>query len=263
MARVALIHWKAAEAEEKLELIRKAGFEAAEAPQSGPELLRGLRASPPDAIVIDLNRLPSQGGAVGIAIRAGKTTRAVPIVFAGGEAEKVDRVKALLPDAGYCAWSRIGAGLRRAMKSPPDRPVVPDAFAGYSGTPLPKKLRIKEGGVVALLGAPAGFQRKLEPLPAGVRVAKAPQDADVILAFVRNTAAMRQALPSLLGVMREGRTLWFVWPKKTSPLAGDLGETEVRRLGLAAGLVDYKICAVDETWSGLAFAVRKKPQRES
>jgi hypothetical protein len=61
--------------------------------------------------------------------------------------------------------------------------------------------------------------------------------------------------------MREGRTLWLIWPKKTSALAGDLGEKQVREMGLAAGLVDFKICAVDEVWSGLAFALRKPSAR--
>ena len=78
----------------------------------------------------------------------------------------------------------------------------------------------------------------------------------VILAFVKSAAALGRELPALARGMRTGRTLWIVWPKKTSALAGDSGETQVREMGLAAGLVDYKVCAVDETWSGLAFAAR-------
>jgi len=81
-------------------------------------------------------------------------------------------------------------------------------------------------------------------------------EADVILAFVKSTAALGRELPTLATIMRKGRTLWIVWPKKTSALAGDLTEPAVREMGLAAGLVDYKVCAVDETWSGLAFAAR-------
>ena len=82
------------------------------------------------------------------------------------------------------------------------------------------------------------------------------READVILAFVRSAAALGRELPALARGMRQGRTLWIVWPKKTSPLAGDLGEAKVREMGLAASLVDYKVCAVDETWCGLAFAAR-------
>jgi hypothetical protein len=81
-------------------------------------------------------------------------------------------------------------------------------------------------------------------------------NADVILAFVKSAAALGRELPALAREMQAGRTLWLIWPKQTSPLAGDLGQPKVREMGLEIGLVDYKVCAVDETWSGLAFAVR-------
>ena len=110
--------------------------------------------------------------------------------------------------------------------------------------------------MVALVHAPEGFEAKLAPLPEGARVERRMGDADVILAFVKSAAALGRELPALAREMQAGRTLWLIWPKKTSPLAGDLGQPKVREMGLAIGLVDYKVCAVDETWSGLAFAVR-------
>ena len=100
------------------------------------------------------------------------------------------------------------------------------------------------------------FEKKLEPLPPGVRFVSKSSEADVILAFMTSSAAYGRALPALAAGMRAGHTLWILWPKKTSALAGDLSEPRVREMGLATGLVDYKVCAVDETWSGLAFAVR-------
>ena len=110
---------------------------------------------------------------------------------------------------------------------------------------------------MALLHAPEGFHAKLAPLPPGGAVPEAgARSGGVILVFVKSAAALGRELPALARGMRKGRTLWIVWPKKTSALAGDLGETQVREMGLAAGLVDYKVCAVDETWSGLAFASR-------
>jgi hypothetical protein len=133
---------------------------------------------------------------------------------------------------------------------------VPDTFAGYTGTPLPKKLRILENSAVALLHAPELFHVKLDPIPPGVRFVAKADVADVILLFVKSVAALSRELPALVKIMRKGRTLWIVWPKTTSALAGDLTEPAVREMGLAAGLVDYKVCAVDETWSGLAFAAR-------
>jgi CheY-like chemotaxis protein len=262
MARVLIVHWNPEEAAERAERLRREGFQTScFTDQRGGAGFRALRENPPDAVVIDLARLPSHGQAVGIALREQKATRMVPLVFIEGDPEKTARVRGLLPDAVFTTWPRIGAALRRALRHAPGTegapPVVPGTFAGYSGTPLPKKLRIQEGSVVALVHAPEDFEAKLVPLPEGARVQRRIGDADVILAFVKSAAALGRELPALAREMRAGRTLWLIWPKKTSALAGDLGEPKVREMGLATGLVDYKVCAVDETWSGLAFAVRK------
>ena len=140
-----------------------------------------------------------------------------------------------------------------AQKSAP-RP----ALAGYSGTPLPKKLRIDEGAVVALLHAPQGFRSKLAPLPPKVRLQNRTDGAQVILAFYQSAALLARELPALARAITEGRhTLWLIWPKQSSGVKTDLKENDVRQLGLNEGLVDYKVCAVDETWSGLAFAARR------
>lgn len=140
---------------------------------------------------------------------------------------------------------------------PPKGTSPAGAPAGYSGTPLPKKLRIVEGSAVALLHAPDGFVDKLQPLPDGVRVQKPPAGADVILAFMNSAAMLARELPGLVFEMSQGRTLWVIWPKKGSGVATDLTENRIRDMILPVGLVDYKVCAVDETWSGLAFALRK------
>ena len=258
MARILLVHWNPAEAAARAERLRGQGFQTScFTGQRDGAGFRALRENPPDAVVIDLARLPSHGQAVGIALREQKATRMVPLVFIEADPEKTARVRGLLPDAVFTTWPRIGAALGRALRKPLAQPVVPDTFAGYSATPLPKKLRIREGSVVALVHAPQGFEAKLTPLPAGVRVERRMGDADVILAFVKSVAALGRELPALARAMQSGRTLWLIWPKKTSPLAGDLGQAKVREMGLAIGLVDYKVCAVDETWSGLAFAARR------
>jgi CheY-like chemotaxis protein len=256
MPRVLVIHWNAAEAVERADRLRPEGFEVETFSGPGGDAFRALADNPPDAILIDLARLPSHGSAVGIAFRQRKATRATPLVFIEGHPEKTARVRALLPDALFTTWPKAAAALRRAMRQRPAQPVVPDTFAGYSETPLVRKLRIRENSVVALLRAPDGFETKLEPLPEGVRFVRKTGEADVILAFAASSAALGRKLPALAAGMRVGRTLWIVWPKKTSALAGDLSERLVREMGLATGLVDYKVCAVDETWSGLAFAVR-------
>ncbi|MGA2271866.1 MAG: hypothetical protein ABSH44_25670 [Bryobacteraceae bacterium] len=258
MARILVVHWNPAEAAGRAERLRREGFEAScFTDQRDGAGFRVLRENPPDAVVIDLARQPSHGQAVGIALRGQKATRMVPLAFIEGDPEKTARVRGLLPDAVFTTWPRIGAALRRALNKPPAQPVVPGTFAAYSGTPLPKKLRIREGSVVALVHAPGNFESRLAPLPEGARVRNEIGDADVILAFVKSAAALGRELPALARGMREGQTLWLIWPKKTSALAGDLGQPKVREMGLAVGLVDYKVCAVDETWSGLAFAARR------
>jgi len=256
--RVLLLHWNEAEALERAERLRRAGFE----PELLPDPRDGaglqlIRANPPDAVVIDLARQPSHGLQSASFLRAQKATRQTALVFIKGDEEKTDQVRGLLPDAVFTTWGRVGAAVRRALKNRPEEPARPGIFAGYSGVPLPKKLRIGENSVVSLLNAPADFTAKLEPLPAGVKLQKKTEGAGVHLAFMRSVAMLGRELPELARAMAPGMTLWLIWPKKTSGMAGDLGEKQVREMGLATGLVDYKICAVDDTWSGLAFALRK------
>jgi CheY-like chemotaxis protein len=258
MARVILIHWNAAEAAERLAVLRKTGHDAAVFTPGSGEGLRGFRANPPDAFVIDLGRLPSQGGAVAIFLRQQKATRQVPIVFAGGDPEKVARVQKTLPDALYTEWRQMPACLRRALRQPAANPLVPGTMDGYSGTPLPKKLGIRADSMVALLGAPEGFAQTLGALPDNVRLQKqARAGAHRILLFVKSRADLAKRFPAAAGAMAEGGGLWIVWPKRASGVVTDLGEAHVRSFGLAAGFVDYKICAVDQTWSGLLFARRR------
>jgi hypothetical protein len=128
--------------------------------------------------------------------------------------------------------------------------------AGYSGTPLPKKLGIKPGMRAAAVHAPKQYTKLLDP-PAGVRLgSQLAADLEFIHAFFRSTADLDRTFPRLKASLATNGTLWISWPKKSSPLAGDLDEYAVRRIGLAHGLVDVKVCAVDEDWSGLKFVRR-------
>ena len=149
--------------------------------------------------------------------------------------------------------------MKKAMANPPSPSAMPDSrIAGYSRTPLPKKLGIKEGSSVALVAAPQGFAATLGALPAGAKLHASPRaKRDLTICFVRSLKALRTAMPSMVEASKQGG-VWFAWPKKASGIATDVSETEVRALGLAAGLVDHKICAIDQTWSGLRFALRRK-----
>jgi hypothetical protein len=133
-------------------------------------------------------------------------------------------------------------------------------IAGYSGTPLVRKLGIKPATSLALLSAPAGFARELVGLPGDVRVStRAGGRPDLIVWFVGSQKALEARVEPISALVNApGRGLWIAWPKKASGLATDLTENSIRDAGLAHGLVDYKVCAINETWSGLKFARRKK-----
>jgi hypothetical protein len=131
------------------------------------------------------------------------------------------------------------------------------APAGYSGTPLPRKLGIRPDSRLALIGAPADFAETLGQLPPGVSVrrsARGPQD--VIVAFFSERAELGRRLPALIKALDQTGGLWIAWPKRASGVTTDLGEGVVRELGLAAGLVDNKVCAINPVWSGLRFVYR-------
>ena len=250
--RVQLIHWNAAEATARVALLESAGFQVIFEVPSGPDFLRRLRNDPPAAVVVDLDRLPMQGRDISLGIRQAKSTRQVPIVFTGGEPAKLERIRSVLPDAVYTSWERIRGALDEALAHPPANPVKPaSVMAGYAGTPLLKKLGIKAQSRVALVGAPDGFRASLGELPPGVEFCEKP-GGDLVIWFVRSRRELERGIARMARVER----MWIAWPKKTSPLATDLTQQDVREIGLAAGMVDYKICAIDATWSGLLFRRR-------
>jgi hypothetical protein len=133
--------------------------------------------------------------------------------------------------------------------------------AGYSGTPLAKKLGIKPGSAVCLINAPGGFEATLDGLPEDASVTdslrgKAP--FDVMVFFTISLDGLRAAILKLRARMAPACGLWIVWPKKASGVATDLTENLIRDLALQSRLVDNKVCAVDQTWSGLRLVIRVK-----
>ena len=132
-------------------------------------------------------------------------------------------------------------------------------MAGYSGKPLVEKLGIRSGHSLALLSAPPAFDVTLGPLPADVTVRRRAGAADVALLFARAARDLERRFAGSAATLRPGGMLWVAWPKKASGVATDLTENVVRDIGLEAGLVDVKVCAIDEIWSGLKFVRRRAP----
>jgi hypothetical protein len=256
--QIRLVCWNEARGEELAAELSSAGFTAA-AGVIDADALRSLRQTPPDAVVIDLGRLPAQGRDVGVALRTSARTRSVPLVFIGGQEEKVARTKEHLPDAFFASREEMAEAVTLAINEPPVDPVVPSSnLAGYSGTPLPKKLGIKAGCLLSLVAAPDDFESTLGDLPDGVTVLhRAAPDADVTVWFVRSLAELEKGIEKMGEVAGSGR-LWVGWPKKASGVISDVTQQQVRTLGLSTGLVDFKICAIDATWSGLCFTRRRK-----
>jgi hypothetical protein len=136
--------------------------------------------------------------------------------------------------------------------------------AGYSGTPLPRKLGIRDGSRVLLVGAPADFPVTLGELPPGVDLlTSGATDMDVVVVFVLDRKSLRAHFSTLAAALRPAGGLWVAWPKRSSGVATELDENVVRECGLEQGLVDNKVCAIDATWSGLRFVWRLRDRPRS
>jgi CheY-like chemotaxis protein len=258
MPRVRLFHWDADEAKKKAGQLRNAGYVVSLGPFER-DTLRQMKTKPPDAVIIDLSRLPSHGRDIAIAIRRYKRTRHVPLIFMDGEREKVDRIKCTLPDARYSSWRRFRSAVKQAIADSAADPVVPPSgLSGYAGTPLPKKLGIKENSLVGLAGAPNDFESTLGKLPRGASLRRRFRSrCDLIIWFVKSQDSLIRRIERMGNLAGKGG-LWIAWPKKASGVSTDLTQAVVRKIGLAAGLVDYKVCAIDTTWTGLRFTKRKR-----
>jgi hypothetical protein len=132
--------------------------------------------------------------------------------------------------------------------------------AGYSGTPLAKKLGIKSGYGVSLIAAPGGFEQILDGLPPAVELARSdsPRGRIVTVAFFTESGALAGSIRQFAAETPANGSLWIAWPKRSSGVSTDITEDVIRDAALPMGLVDNKVCAIDETWSGLRLVVRKE-----
>jgi len=256
--RIRLVHWKEDEAPERAARLEAAGY-AVDGEVPGTSIgVAVLRKDPPDAFVVDLGRLPSHGREVAFSLRQSKALRGIPIVFVGGAEEKAKAIRRQLPDAVYTTWDEIGPDLADAIASPLADPVVPQSDSGpHSGKPLAAKLGVKDGTTIALIDAPEGAEETLAPLPPGVTLRRGNRGRrEMTIWFVTARRELERRFDAVARAVGEG-TLWTAWPKRSSGVETDLSEDSVREVALPAGLVDTKVCAIDETWSGLRLTRRR------
>ncbi len=259
MGRVRLFHWKPDDASLVAENLRQAGFEVDYDPKFSPQLFRALRDSPPDAVVIDLSRLPSHGREVATAMRGNKHTRQIPILFLDGAPEKVAIVREKLPDAAYCERPRLLAALRRCIKERPENPVVPtQMMERYAARTTAQKLGIAAGSKVAVIDAPRDYARVIGVLPENVEYDEESWNGCAVTVwFFEEPEAFLAALPRMRKAAASSK-LWIAWPKKAAGKDSLLNENLIREMAIESGLVDYKVCSINDTWSGLCLAVKRE-----
>ncbi len=257
-SRICLLHWNRTEAEERAAHLTSEGFQVEVVVPGGLQFLRTLKRDPPEAIVISLDRLPMQGRDVALTIRLDKQVRRIPMLFAGGASAKVARVKESLPDAGYAAWSEISGAIRRTMENPPAQPMVPASLlAAYANAPLAKKLTLRPDSVVGLIDPPDGFADLVLSLAPNVQLEDRPKPkCNLLFWFVRSGVELDSNIGLVAGFVQKG-SLWILWPKRASGVDSGLSPQRLRIAAMAEGLVDYKICSLDQRWSGMLFTRRK------
>jgi len=258
--RIRLVCWNAELAAERARVLTKAGFGVDASPFDPAGMITRLRENPPSLMLIDLDRLPSHGREVAVMLRTSKSMRHLPIVFAGGVEEKVARVRAEVPDAVFTEWAKVAAAVSRAFKNPPAVVAKPvPHMERYAGSRLAAKLDLKSGATAALIGAEDGFVELLGELPEGVELqSRITPKTKLVLWFVRASHEIAAAFEVACAGMPEGCSIWIIFPKKAGKYQVDFNQNDIRLTGLEAGVVDYKICAVDADWSGMKFARRRE-----
>jgi hypothetical protein len=254
MPRVRIVHWKAAEAAPLVDACRACGFDVEYDDVAFPALAKLLRDNPPEALVIDLTCRPSHGRDAAAAFRRTKYARHIPLIFVDGEPEKVKAVRQVLPDATFATRKQLCSRIKSACAKPVAVPVIPPhPMERYGSRTVAQKLGIKEGSTVAVVDPPRDYVALIGELPDDVELVEDPGSVhQVTLWFVRDARVYQAGLRRMRAMA--GRTkLWVVWRKG----AEDITQYVVREAANDVGLVDYKICAINEKWSAMAFAPRK------
>ncbi|HEY1964147.1 MAG TPA: hypothetical protein VGG59_04415 [Acidobacteriaceae bacterium] len=261
---VRLICWNEADGAARARILRRAGYRViADPPENAGGIVRYFRELAPDAVVIDLDRLPSHGRELGLSLRASKSTSHLRLVFVGGLPAKIELVRAAIPDAVFTPWDNgLAPAIERAMAQPePPRLASREPSSKTGPGSLERKLDIKPKTHFAIISVSRNddpwLTELLVSIPDRAIQQRCIDDATTLALFpVASRRDLMRALELARSSLPPKASLWIVHPKQTSPLAGDFNQDDVREAGLAHGFVDYKVCAVDKDWSALKFARR-------
>jgi hypothetical protein len=253
---IRLVSWSE-DASKHAKELETGGFRVDASPLESTRLIGKIAEMAPAAVVIDLDRKPSHGKAVGVVLTKAKSTRAIPLVFAGGPEEKAAHIHGDLPAAIFTTWAKAPAAVKRAIVNPP---VVqrPKAYMEqWAGRTLAKKLDLKPGMTVALIGAPDGFTELLGDPPEGIEFREEiSRAAKMVIWFVRSAAELEE-FGFMSARLMKGVAFWVMHPKVSGKLRADFTQLDVRRAANDVGMVDYKVCSVDEDWSGLKIGRKR------
>ena len=250
-ALLRLISWSDDQAPEHARRLEAAGFRVDATPLDSSRLIGRIAEMAPAAVVIDLDRKPSLGKVVGVVLTKAKSTRAIPLVYAGAPPDKAAHIQGDLPGATFTTWSKAPTAVKRAIANPPTDAQPPKSYMDqWASGILSKKLDLKPGMTVALLGAPDGFIESLGDPPEGIEFREQiVRGTKMLIWFVRSAAELEE-FGFMSARLAKGISFWVMHPKISGNLRSDFNQLDVRRAANEVGMVDYKICSVDEDWSG-------------
>jgi hypothetical protein len=211
----------------------------------------------PAVLVLDLDKLPSRSREIALALRSSKSACHIPILFVGGTAEKIVRIRGEHPDGTFVNWVEARQAMAELLQQPP---AIPQAIPhrNFSATPLLTKLGIRAGMEIAVVAAPEDFEDLLGDLPDNTSlVARLSAKTGLALCFVRSLKDLTATLDLLTLRLPKQASVWIVHPKRAGKYHVDFNQNDVRDYSLTVGLVDYKVCSIDNDWSALKFAWRK------
>ncbi len=259
---ICLVCWDKDAAAYRTRSLTAGGFRVTLVDRPIPGWISWFRDLALDAVVLDLNRLPSHGREVGTLLRGSKSTRHLPLVFLGGPPEKVARIRGELPDASYADWPLAPETIRAAISTHVDKPVRPaQMMERNASADLGRKLGVKPQVPVVLWGDADFLLELMGDAPNITRRPQPGNDTAHLCLCVTRSAAEVEAAFDALASYPAGTTLWIIHPKQTGRQRTDFNQNDVRDIGLASGWVDFKVCSVDADWSGLQFARRKPGQK--